>query len=71
MSTAASREVELIEMAREFIQRADDLAEDLDGTVDWMLGDDYRGKLRRLIAEHDYQKGAMARNRIARGEKTR
>ncbi len=58
MSTVASREGELIEMAREFVNRADDLAEDLDVVMDWLLGDEYRGKLRRLIAEHDFQKGA-------------
>ncbi len=58
MSTATSREAELVELAREFITRADDLEHDLAEAVDWTLGDDFRGKLRRIVAEHDYQKGA-------------
>ncbi len=61
MSTAASREAELVELAREFIARADDLERDLAEAVDWALGDDFRGKLRRIVAEHDYQEAAPER----------
>ena len=59
MSTTASREEELVELAREFLRRSDDLDTEFDDMgFDWALGDEFRGRLRRIIAEHDYQKRA-------------
>ncbi len=61
MSTAASREAELVDLAREFIRRADDLERDLSDAMDWALGDDFRGRLRRIVAEHDFQNDPLER----------
>ena len=55
MSTTTSREEELVKLAREFLRRSDDMDAELDDAVDWALGDEFRGRLRRIIAEHDYQ----------------